>query len=97
MKASIALSEAVGLGSILVLLYFLLALTYAGLTTGIYQIILASNMLFEHYLELALVIVGLILYIKHRRIKFTLHPQRQRNKLLQFNKVLNTKKSIIDC
>jgi len=73
------IGEAVALGSICSWIYVFSLSTYHGLTTGNYTVILASNVLYEHYFEFALILIGLILYIKIRRIRFTLHPKR-RNK-----------------
>jgi len=75
MKWQEALGEGIGLGSILILLYIFISLTYQGLTTGVYRVVLDSNTLYEHYIELALVIIGLICYVKTRKIKFTLRPR----------------------
>jgi hypothetical protein len=73
------LAEAVGLGSMLLLVYFLIAVIHAGLTTGRYAIILEAPF-GEAYFELFLVIAGLFWYIRYRKIRFTLHPEWQKDK-----------------
>jgi len=76
MKWNKSLGEAIALSSISTLILFYILLTYSGLKTGIYRIILDSNMFFEHYIEFALLIIGGFFYIKYRRIRFTLHPKK---------------------
>ena len=75
MKWEKAIGEGTALGSIVFVIYLFLRLTYAGLTTGSYRVVIDSNTLNEHYFELALVIIGLICYVKTRKIKFTLRPR----------------------
>ena len=87
-----AFAEGVGLGCILLIAFLLVGVIYAGITTGRYAIIIEAPYM-EAYLELLMVIAGLIWYIKYRRIKFTLHPQWQRDKnfsglILQQKKVI---------
>ena len=77
MKTLKALGEAVALGSILAWIYVLLVTTFNGLSTGNYRVgMLDSNIFLEHYLELLLLVVGLICYVYYRKIRFTLHPKK---------------------
>lgn len=77
MKWSNCLGEAAGLGSIIILLLIVSVLTASGLITGNYAIVLRSNVFFEHYIEFALLIIGLFFYVKYRKIRFTFHPKRK--------------------
>ena len=37
--------------------------------------VLKSGIFYEHYFELSIIIIGLILYVKIGNIKFKLHPK----------------------
>lgn len=67
-----AIGEAVMLGCVLSWIYILIIITYNGIVTGNYEfrIIIRSNVFYEHYFELVLLIVGLYFYIRYRRIRF---------------------------
>jgi len=77
MKWLKALGEATALMSMLVLLLFFVGLTVNGITTGVYRIVIDSNLFFEHYVEFFLLVAGTICYIYFRRIRFTFHPKKQ--------------------
>lgn len=72
MKLRQAIGEAVMLGCVLSWIYILIIITYNGIVTGNYEfrIIIRSNVFYEHYFELVLLIVGLYFYIRYRRIRF---------------------------
>jgi hypothetical protein len=67
-----AIGEATALGCIVFTLSLLIILTINGLTGSNYMIVIASNVFYEHYIELALVSIGLFFYIKTRKIKLRL-------------------------
>lgn len=89
MKLVDAIGEGIGLYCIIFVLFLWIVSTVNGLVTGVYGTTLYTNMLWEHYFELGLLVVGLYCYIRVRGFRWTWHPKKHKRDKLMENDVCN--------